>query len=153
MTNFIHVDTVFTGFRAQDKSKIFKEISNRVEQEAHFPAPLILDKLLETEARSPSAMGNGVAIPHAQIQGISHRFVCIARLESSCDFDALDHRPVDLIGVLVSPDSDGPLHLQGLSRLSRLLGNKDLCDKIRVAQDADDVKSLLAYPDGWLMAA
>jgi PTS system nitrogen regulatory IIA component len=66
-----------------------------------------------------------------------------ARLETPIDFDAIDEQPVDLICMLLAPETAGADHLKALARVSRLLRNRSVCDKLRGTDSADGIYALL----------
>ena len=59
------------------------------------------------------------------------------------EFDSIDERPVDLIFLLLAPESAGADHLKALARVSRLLRDKAVCDKLRGSDTAEALYSLL----------
>ena len=66
-----------------------------------------------------------------------------ARVERPVDFDSIDEMPVDLIFLLLAPESAGADHLKALARVSRLLRDKSVCEKLRGAESADALYALL----------
>jgi PTS system nitrogen regulatory IIA component len=66
-----------------------------------------------------------------------------ARLERPIDFDAVDDQPVDLIFLLLAPESAGADHLKALARVSRLLRDERVCDKLRGSDTAEALYALL----------
>jgi PTS system nitrogen regulatory IIA component len=66
-----------------------------------------------------------------------------ARLEKPIDFDAVDDQPVDLIFLLLAPESAGADHLKALARVSRLLRDPANCEKLRKSSDLDSVFAVL----------
>jgi len=66
-----------------------------------------------------------------------------ARLEKPIDFEAIDNQPVDIIFLLLTPATAGADHLKALARISRLLRDKTICDKLRGTDRADALYALL----------
>jgi len=69
-----------------------------------------------------------------------------ARLPKPIDFDAIDEQPVDLIFLLLAPESAGADHLKALARISRLLRDDAVCEKLRGADDPEALFALLTVP-------
>ena len=88
-------------------------------------------------------MGSGIAIPHGKLPNLEKLFGCFARLENPIEFDSVDNEPVDLIFLLLAPESAGADHLKALARISRILRNSVNCDKLRTAQTSDNIYTLL----------
>ena len=59
------------------------------------------------------------------------------------EFDAVDDQPVDLLFLLLAPESAGADHLKALARVSRLLRDGSVCAKIRGADDSEALFALL----------
>lgn len=153
MAYTIEINIALPRLRAINVLQAYKSIAAQVALHTGICEDVILDQMIEKEAHDNSAMGNGVAFPHLQMAVVDKRYVVMASLERPIHMDAPDKKPVDLICLLLSPDSDGPIHLRGLSRISRLLKNEELCQVLREAKDADSMKALFINPEGWLMAA
>ena len=66
-----------------------------------------------------------------------------ARLEKPVDFDAIDEQPVDLICLLLAPETAGADHLKALARVSRLLRDPSICEKLRGTDKPDAIYALL----------
>jgi len=149
----IEINIALPQLRAANVLQAYRAIAAQVALHTGICENVILDHMIEKEAQENSAMGNGVALPHLQMGVVGQRYVVMASLERPIHMDAPDSKPVDIIGLLLSPDSDGPIHLRGLSRISRLLKNEELCQVLRESQDAEAMKALFVNPEGWLMAA
>ncbi len=104
----------------------------------------VLDALLEREASAPTGVGKGIALPHAQVEGLTRMRGIFLRLEAPVDFDAVDDKPVDLVFALLAPPGAGSEHLRALARVSRILRRADIREQLRVARTADAIHALLA---------
>lgn len=104
----------------------------------------VLDALLEREATAPTGLGKGIAVPHAQVEGLTRMRAVFVRLETPVDFDAVDDKPVDLIFALLAPPGAGSDHLRALARVSRIMRRADIREHLRVARSADAIHALLA---------
>ena len=66
-----------------------------------------------------------------------------ARLEQPVDFQSIDERPVDLIFLLLAPESAGADHLKALAKVSRVLRDGNICEKLRGTDTSDALYALL----------
>ena len=103
----------------------------------------IYEKLLERERLGSTGMSHGIAIPHARIKGLRQPRGGFLRLDEPIDFDALDGQPVDLVFGLLVPEQATDEHLALLAELARLFANSQLCNQVRNASNASEVKQLL----------
>ena len=105
----------------------------------------VLDALLEREAQGSTGVGYGVAVPHARIAGLTRLRGVFVRLEQPIDFQAVDDRPVDLLFALFAPPEAHGEHLRALARVSRVLRQSDLRERLRQAHGGDAIHALLVH--------
>ncbi|MDR0183092.1 PTS sugar transporter subunit IIA [Lysobacter arvi] len=106
------------------------------------PAPLA-QALREREARASTALGEGVAIPHARVAGLDECRAAFLRLEHPVEFEAPDRRPVDLVLALLVPEHDVTAQLHRLAEIADRFADPDYRAALRTARDASDLRRLL----------
>ena len=80
----------------------------------------VVTRLLEREAILSTGIGGGVAVPHAQIQGLGRLAMAASTHPDGLEYPALDERPVQLVFCLLGDANTAADHLAGLARLARL---------------------------------
>lgn len=103
----------------------------------------VVSAAIERERLGSTGVGNGVALPHARIEGMSRVVAAFARLSEPLDFDAVDGRPVDLVCFLLAPADCGGAHLRALARVSRLLRRPETRQRLRAAPNAEALFAIL----------
>ena len=78
---------------------------------------------------------------------------CSRSWTSAIDFEAIDEAPVDLVFLLLTPADAGADHLKALARVSRLMRNAAVCEKLRAANDSRSSIALLTEPSAGVQAA
>ncbi|PZR35628.1 PTS IIA-like nitrogen regulatory protein PtsN [Caulobacter segnis] len=106
-------------------------------------AEAVLDGLLEREAVGSTGVGEGVAIPHARIDGVDRVRAVVVRLDTPVAFEALDDKPVDLMIALFAPADASAQHLRALARVARVLRQPEIRLALRQARSADAIHVLL----------
>lgn len=134
---------VIAKLRATSKKQVLQELAKRAAEATGLPERQIFEVLLERERLGTTGVGNGIAIPHGKLPGLQQLFGMFARLETPVDFDAIDEQPVDLIFLLLAPEAAGADHLKALARVSRLLRDRSVCEKLRGANRVDAIYALL----------
>jgi nitrogen PTS system EIIA component len=134
---------VIPNLRAANKRQALQELAKRAAALTGRAERVIFEVLLERERLATTGIGNGTAIPHGRLADLPRLYGLFARLEKPIPFEAIDDQPVDLIFVLLTPDSAGADHLKALARISRLLRDKAVCDKLRGTDRADALYALL----------
>ncbi len=136
-------DRVLPNLRATSKKQALQELSRRASEMTGVQERAVFDILLERERLGTTGVGQGIAIPHGKLPGLDQLYGLFARLERPVDFDSVDERPVDLIFLLLAPEGAGADHLKALARVSRLLRDGTICDKLRSCDTAAALFSLL----------
>ncbi len=136
-------DGVVANLKANSKKQALQELASRAARLTGLHERQIFETLLERERLGTTGVGNGIAIPHGRITGLPKLYGLFARVERPIDFDSIDEMPVDLVFLLLAPESAGADHLKALARVSRLLRDKGICEKLRGADSADAIYALL----------
>jgi nitrogen PTS system EIIA component len=134
---------VIAQLRAPTKRQVLQELARRAGIVTGIADRRIYDALLERERLGTTGIGNGVAIPHCRLAELGRLCGLFARLERPIPYDAIDDEPVDLLFLLLAPTDAGAEHLKALARVSRLLRDRAVCEKLRGANSADALYALL----------
>jgi nitrogen PTS system EIIA component len=124
-------NSILVDFKASTKKHILDELSKLAEKEINVSYKVILDNLTKREKLGSTAVGNGIAIPHATEVTLDKPKGFLAILSKGLDFNANDDQPVDIIFLLLAPSNNGSEHLQALASISRLLRKNDFVSKLR----------------------
>lgn len=135
--------SVVANLRVTSKKQSLQELSRRAADITGLHERAIFDVLLERERLGTTGVGNGIAIPHGKLPQLDKLYGLFARLERPVDFESIDERPVDLIFLLLAPETAGADHLKALARVSRLLRNASACEKLRGTDDRDALYAIL----------
>lgn len=126
-----------------DKTEALKQLMESVitnqlltESDAFF------EKIIEREKQSSTAIGLGVAIPHARMEGIDKIFIAVGRSKDGIDFTTPDGTPVHLI-FLIGVNSSQSEYLKILSRISWLIRNDNFRKKLFSVSTISDIYCLL----------
>ena len=134
---------VVADLKATSKKQALHDLAKRAAEVSGLHERAIFDVLVERERLGTTGVGNGIAIPHGKLASLDRLHGLFARLEQPNDFHAIDERPVDLIFVLLAPENAGADHLKALARISRLLRNNGICDKLRGTDSAEALFAIL----------
>ena len=141
--DLITPQSIIPNLHATSKKQVLQALSHRAAEITQEHERTIFEVLLARERLGTTGVGAGVAIPHGKLPGLDRIFGVCARLDSPVDFESVDDQPVDLLFLLLAPESAGADHLKALARVSRLLRDKETCDKLRGAETAEVLYFLL----------
>jgi len=135
--------SVIAQLRVTNKKQALQELAKRAAGLTGIQERAIYDVLVERERLGSTGIGMGVGIPHGRLPGLDTLCGVFARLDRPVPFDAIDDQPVDLIFLLLAPEGAGADHLKALARVSRLLRDRTICEKLRGTDNADALYALL----------
>ena len=137
-------DAFLMNFDGTSKKQVLEELSKLAEVKLGINSRTLLENLIKREKLGSTAVGNGIAIPHANVATIDRPFVFVSTLVNGLDFNSTDDVPVDIIFLLIAPDNKGSEHLQALALISRLLRNKELTTKLRGCKSAESALAVIS---------
>jgi len=143
LTDLVAPNAVIPALKVNNKKQAIQELAARAAQLTGQNERAICDILMQREKLGSTGVGNGIAIPHGKLPKLGRLFGLFARLDRPIDFEALDGQPVDLVFLLLAPEAAGADHLKALARVSRLLRDRTICEKLRGADHPDALYALL----------
>ena len=146
-------DSVLAKLRVGSKKQALQELAKRAAGLTQLPERQIFDVILERERLGTTGVGGGIAIPHGRLPKLDRIYGIFARLEQPIDFESIDEQPVDLIFMLLAPETAGADHLKALARVSRMLRDRTMTEKLRGSDNAEALYALLTESNGASKAA
>ena len=143
IADLITPSSVVAQLRAANKKQALQELAKRAAAMTGIQERTIYDVLIERERLGSTGIGMGIGIPHGRLPDLDTLCGIFARLDRPVPFDAIDDQPVDLIFLLLAPEGAGADHLKALARVSRLLRDRTVCEKLRGTDNADALYALL----------
>ena len=148
LLDFLPPETILPRVRAASRKAVLSELAEAAARHYRLNSLDVFDNVMERERLGSTGVGEGVAIPHARVQGLTKICGAFARLETPVDFEAIDEAPCDLIFMLLAPENVGNDHLRALARVSRVMRQEDLRQKLRLAMSVDEIITCFAAPAG-----
>ncbi len=118
--------------RTLDKLQLLKELCARAAANCQLDSRAVAAAILKREDLGSTGVGGGVAIPHARFPELKKSSGVLVRLKKPIDFDAVDGNPVDIVFLLLAPESD---QLNALACIARSLRIPDVVSGLRQAKD------------------
>lgn len=148
--DFLSKKAVVTDLKSSKKEDVIKELVDALINAGDIDKRhrnKLIDALMAREALGSTAIGQGIAIPHAKSDCVSKLLAAFALSKKGVDFDSLDGDLAYIFFLLVAPqDSAGP-HLKALARISRLLKDKYFRDTLRACADEKAVIKTISQED------
>lgn len=97
-------ERVIAQLKGANKPEVLRQLAARAATAVGLPEELVFQALCRREALGSTAIGQGIAIPHAILPALQHSFALFARAAAPIPFDALDGQPVSVFFVLLTPE-------------------------------------------------
>jgi PTS system nitrogen regulatory IIA component len=143
ISNRISAADVVLDLNVGSKRALLQDLASRAAQRLARPEAEILHALEDREALGSTALGRGVALPHARLAGNDPPMMLFARLQRAIDYEARDDEPVDLVILVLWPEAEAEGFLPALSETCRALREPQALRQLRSATSAQEVVTLL----------
>ncbi len=134
---------VLTDLSVPDKWAFFQSISRILAEETGLKARRIEEALVERERLGSTALGEGVALPHARVPLLARIYVSVARCLRGLPFDSPDGQPVRIIFTVLAPEEESGLYLRCLSHLARMLKEQGFREALLSARSPQEMLEVI----------
>lgn len=155
LAELLTVDRIDTDLDARDKGDAIRAMA-RLLAHGLYPsaggeAPSVeeVERVLrEREAVASTGVGEGVAIPHGRLPGVTRFVGALGIQKDGVAFDAIDGRPASILFALIGPDRAAGEHLKCLARISRALRDVAVREKLLGAAEPQRALDIVLEVDG-----
>ena len=133
---------ILLDLEATSKKRLFEQVGQLFEDHAQIARSVVFDSLFAREKLGSTGLGQGIAIPHGRIKGLTHALGAFVRPRQPIPFDAPDGKPVGQVFVLLVPEHATEQHLQLLSELAQMFSEKRFREALALAPDATALHEL-----------
>ena len=144
LARLLPAENIYVGIEATSKRRVFDMAARLFESQHGLSRGAVNDGLFERERLGSTALGYGVAIPHARIRALTQPVAAVLRLQQPLNFDAPDDEPVWLIVFLLVPTAATQHHLDILAETAELLSDRGFRAALRAAESATALHQLIA---------
>ena len=131
LPEIIEENNIIPELKAKDKKGVLKELAEVISRhEPSIDKGELVKVLVERERLGSTGIGDGVAIPHGKMNGVSRPIISFGRSKQGLDFDSMDGQPAHLFFLLIAPEDSSSVHLQVLAKIAKILKNRDFRKKL-----------------------
>jgi PTS system nitrogen regulatory IIA component len=136
ITDILTEDMVIPELRAVGKGEALDEMTEAlVAGHPEIDRRRLRQVLEDRERLGSTGIGGGVAIPHGKLPGLTRVLAVFGRSSRGVDFEAVDGAPTRLFFLLVAPEDSSGMHLKALARISRLLKEQGVRERLLACDD------------------
>lgn len=141
LSDIIRPDHTFVGVVATTKWHGLQTIAQKAAEAFAMDSKTILRALESRESLGSTGIGNGIAVPHAVVEGMTHPQGLLIRFARPLDFEAVDDVPTDIAFVLLFGESHRGEYLNVLAAIARQLQSPGIVASMRKAKTAEEFYS------------
>ena len=154
ITSLLKPEAVKIGGVASDKADAIAKLVKLMETQGNVvDVDAYTEAVHARESFGSTALGEGIAIPHAKTAAVSAPGLAAMTLPEGVDYDAPDGLPTTLMFLIAAPDTKADVHLEVLSRLSMLLMDPEFCNKLRAAKTSKEFLAVIDAAEDAKLAA
>ena len=131
LRDFIVREAVIADLSAKTRDEAITELVRSLSKHGALDESAVdevVAALIKREQNGTTGFGKGVAVPHVKHAKVKKMAGTLGQTASGIDFNAVDHKPVHSIALLLSPDNSPQVHLQAMNCVFTFL-QKDLSRK------------------------
>ena len=147
LTEFLDFEAIKPAMSAGNKRSLLNQLASLAGNRLDLDPKAILETITDREKLGSTGFGEGVAIPHGKVEGLSQIYCLFVRLAEPVRYKAIDGEPVDLVFLLLSPPDAGAEHLKALAAISRVTRHGATLEKMRGARTRDALAAVLMGAD------
>ena len=144
LAQLIHRGGVFKNVEGNTPQEIYAKVSKMIDLPDGMTSDTVYNALCDREAVLSTAVGNGIALPHARapiMRDASEQRICVVYLKNPIDMKAPDEREVFVMFVLLAHNSQ--IHLKVLSSLAALFRNSQFKTALELRSDEATLSSII----------
>ena len=139
---------VILDVAASNKARLLEFLATEAAQRHGLAVRSVLDALKAREQIGSTALGKGIALPHAELRGAESPAILFARLSRPIDFDAEDDQPVDLVFVVLWPPANRKGLLNAVSEICGALRDPQALRRLRAVASPEEVAQIVREAAG-----
>lgn len=144
ITELLDINSIDLNTQISNKEEAIDHLVNLLDQSGKLnDKEIYKESVLNREAQSTTGIGDGVAIPHGQSEGVETAGLSAMVVKEGLDFKSLDGQPTYLFFMIGAPKDSGGAHLQALAQLSTLLMEEDFRNALINASSKEEFLQLI----------
>lgn len=138
---------ILVDLKARDKKGVIEELVAPVSEITGVAHGDLVRVLMDRERLGSTGIGEGIGIPHGKLKNLDDLILGFGLSRRGVDFESIDNRPAHIFFMLVTPENSTGLHLRLLARISKILKNDILKQRLLTAAGKDEVLEILREED------
>ena len=144
ITDLLKVEGIKVGATAADQMDAIDQLVALQDASGNINDPAAYKEgILAREAEFSTAVGDGIAIPHAKVAAVKQPGLAAMTVPGGVDWNSPDGEPADLMFMIAAPEGEANTHLEMLANLSAMLMHEDFANALRNAKTPGEFLSII----------
>lgn len=151
IAHILNPEAIVADLQGTGKKEVLAELTDALLRvDSGLDRENVLKVLMERERLGSTGIGDGVAIPHGKLKDLDQLRISFGLSRQGVDFDSMDGKPANLFFLLIAPEESVGIHLKTLARISKLLKNTSVRERLLAATDRDEIHRIIAEEEDQL---
>lgn len=144
LTQLLDPSNVAVGIDASDKEALINAVIDLIaDRDVVLDAGAMRQAVFEREKTMSTGVGKGLGLPHAKTSAVDGILAALAVAKAPVDFESMDNEPVRIVFLLVGKRDSKSQHVRILSRISRMMNQKDTRERVLAANSSEELLSVI----------
>ncbi|HZL70962.1 MAG TPA: CNNM domain-containing protein [Planctomycetota bacterium] len=153
LADLVPPEAVALDLEQMPKPQVVRALVERLGQKRpEIKVDAVVASILKRESLASTGLGDGIAIPHGRVEGLTRPWAAFGRSEKGINFQSLDGNPTHLLFLILTPVHDEGVHVHILGKISRLLASDYLRERLLHAATPEEAMEVLKVADKSLPA-
>ena len=144
ISEILSADCTRSAVPCSSKKRVLEIISELAAPRLGLDEQKLFDSLLAREKMGTTGIGGAIAIPHGRIPKLDKAYAAFSRLSNAIPFDAPDGQNVQLLVILLVPESATQQHLDLLAQIAQKLSDESVRHQLLTSDDPQQIYNLLS---------
>ena len=140
-------EAILVDLKSVDKKGVLEELVEPIARSAGLESEVLVKVLMDRERLGSTGIGGGIGIPHGKLKNLEPLLLGFGLSRKGVDFESMDGRPTHIFFILITPENSTGLHLKLLARISRILKNDILKERLLGATDREEILDIIKEED------
>lgn len=144
LVDFLCAEAIIPDIQCMDRQGAIQDLSMALTTAGAIKDHTAMQSsVMSRETEFGTALGHGIAIPHARIENLKDPVIAFGRSTAGIEWDAPDGRPVHYVFMLGTPVGVDDVHVQILAAIARNMSNEASRERLQSASDAHQIETIL----------
>ena len=144
LSQLLDLTNVAVGVDVSDKDSLLHAVIDLIaDRDEVNDVALMREAIIERESTMSTGVGKGLGLPHAKTSAVSGILAALAVTQAPVDFASMDNEPVRIVFLLVGRQDAKSQHVRILSRISRMMNQKDARERVLAAGSTEELLDVI----------